>query len=138
MLIFKHKNQTNRSLVIALLIEDDSRPFRRQSNVRFRSIDQILVRVRLCSFTEPNRTIGVRLVRLVTPGLVHYRGEPTLRFHIKLCKFLRNISKNILGKRTDLTLEKVFSFLLLFPVRLQYLDFFRFLLLLADDGENDL
>ena len=33
----------------------------RQSNIRFCSIDQILVRVRLRSTTEPNRTIGVRL-----------------------------------------------------------------------------
>ena len=45
----------------------------RQSNLRC-SIDQILVRVRLRSTTEPNRTIGVRLGS-ITERSIRYAGH---------------------------------------------------------------
>ena len=74
--------------------------------------------------------------------LVHIWCAPTWRFHTELCKFLRNISKNIcgLGERTDLKLGEVSSLFIFNRITISWpypLNGFRFIFLLRD-SENDL
>ena len=73
---------------------------------------------------------------------MHIWCAPTWRFHTELCKFLRNISKNIcgLGERTDLKLGEVPSLFIFNRITISWpypLNGFRFIFLLRD-SENDL
>ena len=67
MLIFKHKNQTNKSLVIASLIENDCQPFGNQT-FDFVRLTKLYWELDYVQLPNPIEQLVFDWVRLDTPG----------------------------------------------------------------------
>ena len=74
--------------------------------------------------------------------LVYYGGTPTWRLHTGLCKFVQNISTNILslGKRTDLKFREMPYLFISYNIIISSLytvNGFRIIFLLRDSANQE-